>query len=381
MESGSSPSFIKPVTCMMLESRALCVVCGAPAIGRNFDAYTCLSCKAFFRRNAYNDHIRFTCRISGSCEITILTRRHCSACRLNKCFQQGMKKELIRSLVAINQATPGTIINRHHHEQQPLSLTTMNVSPPDNQRVLLFTDWNLLTNIRNAYEDYCIEQFLASHQKIPLSIATQPYRSRIKLQRLVDIKLKYITVLISFIKRILQCNPSTGNNYEYIKDNFSTLLTINTSELMKSNVLKNAPWEYDRCLFESVITENLLKRADEHLNVFETFLPYDPLIIKTFLIILALSSRTSPLFGKERYNPIDFHPFPKELILAQNYYLMVFWKYAIYRLGYYETVIYSVRFIQHFLRRQNIEAEILDVIRNRDDQGQLAGLFETTLNI
>ncbi|CAF4413475.1 unnamed protein product, partial [Adineta steineri] len=118
-----------------------------------------------------------------------------------------------------------------------------------------------------------------------------------------------------------------------------------------------------------------------HLNVFETFLPYDPLIIKTFLIILALSSRTSPLFGKERYNPIDFHPFPKELILAQNYYLMVFWKYAIYRLGYYETVIYSVRFIQHFLRRQNIEAEILDVIRNRDDQGQLAGLFETTLNI
>ncbi|CAF1023224.1 unnamed protein product [Adineta steineri] len=66
--------------------------------------------------------------------------------------------------------------------------------------------------LTNAYEDYCIEQFLASHQKIPLSIATQPYRSRIKLQRLVDIKRKYITVLISFIKRILQCNPSTGNN-------------------------------------------------------------------------------------------------------------------------------------------------------------------------
>ncbi|CAF5161599.1 unnamed protein product, partial [Rotaria sp. Silwood1] len=30
---------------------------------RNFDAYTCLSCKAFFRRNAYNEHIRYTCRV------------------------------------------------------------------------------------------------------------------------------------------------------------------------------------------------------------------------------------------------------------------------------------------------------------------------------
>jgi hypothetical protein len=76
---------------MTIDSRALCAVCNAPAIGkkqtkvhfifkkiffyigRNFDAYTCLSCKgnkynlflsrinhlilAFFRRNAYNAHV------------------------------------------------------------------------------------------------------------------------------------------------------------------------------------------------------------------------------------------------------------------------------------------------------------------------------------
>jgi hypothetical protein len=29
-----------------------CVVCGSPALGYNFDAITCESCKAFFRRNA-----------------------------------------------------------------------------------------------------------------------------------------------------------------------------------------------------------------------------------------------------------------------------------------------------------------------------------------
>ncbi len=53
----------------------------------------------------------FTCRLSNSCKITFTTRRHCSACRLKKCFQQGMKKELIRSVKAINYARSVAIIN------------------------------------------------------------------------------------------------------------------------------------------------------------------------------------------------------------------------------------------------------------------------------
>ena len=35
------------------ENRLVCVVCGAEANGYNFDAVTCESCKAFFRRNAF----------------------------------------------------------------------------------------------------------------------------------------------------------------------------------------------------------------------------------------------------------------------------------------------------------------------------------------
>jgi len=69
MESGLSHRSNINVTCMPFESRALCAICGARAIGkkdpfvgrgilseicfclgRNFDAYTCLSCKG----NKYN---------------------------------------------------------------------------------------------------------------------------------------------------------------------------------------------------------------------------------------------------------------------------------------------------------------------------------------
>ena len=36
-----------------------CVVCGSNANGYNFDAVTCESCKAFFRRNAFRSIVSF----------------------------------------------------------------------------------------------------------------------------------------------------------------------------------------------------------------------------------------------------------------------------------------------------------------------------------
>ena len=44
----------------------LCTVCGDKALGYNFNALTCESCKAFFRRNALKNKVRrhreFICR-------------------------------------------------------------------------------------------------------------------------------------------------------------------------------------------------------------------------------------------------------------------------------------------------------------------------------
>lgn len=38
-----------------------CTVCGDKALGYNFDAITCESCKAFFRRNATKLKVRIAC--------------------------------------------------------------------------------------------------------------------------------------------------------------------------------------------------------------------------------------------------------------------------------------------------------------------------------
>ena len=247
----------------------------------------------------------------------------------------------------------------------------MDLIPVNDPSILSSADWNTFTKIRNWYQTCCIDAFLPSHERIPLSITTQPYRSRLKLQRLVDLKEKYLGSLIHFLRQILRNHPTIGISYESIRENFSTLLTINTSELMRAQVLHELPWENDRFLFESVLTEPLLQRLERNLLTLRTFLPYDSLVIKLFLIVLALNSSITPLRRRESYSTNQLQAFPLAFLSVQNYYLTLLWKYVIYRFGYFEAVMYIARFIQHFLRRQVIEADAIEIVENREDGGQL----------
>lgn len=72
----------------------VCAVCGDKALGYNFGAMTCESCKAFFRRNALSRK-ELKCPFENTCEVTQVTRRFCQRCRLQKCGDIGMKKEYI----------------------------------------------------------------------------------------------------------------------------------------------------------------------------------------------------------------------------------------------------------------------------------------------
>ncbi|CAG5134357.1 unnamed protein product, partial [Candidula unifasciata] len=72
-----------------------CGVCGDRALGYNFDAISCESCKAFFRRNAPKGLDYFKCPYEEKCKMDVSNRRFCKRCRLRKCFDIGMRKEYI----------------------------------------------------------------------------------------------------------------------------------------------------------------------------------------------------------------------------------------------------------------------------------------------
>ncbi|KAG5328273.1 HR96 protein, partial [Acromyrmex heyeri] len=78
------------------EANKICGVCGDRALGYNFSAVSCESCKAFFRRNALKNK-DFKCPFTENCNITTITRRFCQKCRLDKCFNIGMRKDYIMS--------------------------------------------------------------------------------------------------------------------------------------------------------------------------------------------------------------------------------------------------------------------------------------------
>ncbi|EPY89007.1 nuclear receptor subfamily 1, group I, member 3-like protein [Camelus ferus] len=77
-----------------------CVVCGDRATGYHFHALTCEGCKGFFRRTV-NKSTALTCPFAGSCKVSKAQRRHCPACRLQKCLDAGMKKDMILSAGAL----------------------------------------------------------------------------------------------------------------------------------------------------------------------------------------------------------------------------------------------------------------------------------------
>ncbi|XP_030329832.1 nuclear receptor subfamily 1 group I member 3 isoform X3 [Strigops habroptila] len=80
----------------------VCAVCGDRATGYHFHVMTCEGCKGFFRRSI-NKGVRFTCPFARSCPVTKSKRRQCQACRLQKCLDVGMRKDMIMSEEALRR--------------------------------------------------------------------------------------------------------------------------------------------------------------------------------------------------------------------------------------------------------------------------------------
>ncbi|XP_063295502.1 nuclear receptor subfamily 1 group I member 3 isoform X1 [Pelobates fuscus] len=83
-----------------LEEDKVCTVCGDKANGYHFHVLTCEGCKGFFRRSI-SKGLEFTCPFTRTCAVTKSKRRRCQACRLQKCLDVGMRKDMIMTEEAL----------------------------------------------------------------------------------------------------------------------------------------------------------------------------------------------------------------------------------------------------------------------------------------
>lgn len=181
----------------------ICGVCGDKALGYNFDAISCESCKAFFRRNANKGLDYFKCPYDERCRMDQSNRRFCKRCRLKKCFEIGMRKEYIlteeeklqkRRKIEENRSrkmsTRSEDCSRYHFEGELLS--SLNVAEVTSQTVALSLEDNA-----------AIEELLtAYHKSLEIQMDKVLSRNQATFADLVNIAELSIRRVIAMAKQI-----------------------------------------------------------------------------------------------------------------------------------------------------------------------------------
>ncbi|XP_077743372.1 nuclear receptor subfamily 1 group I member 3 isoform X2 [Canis aureus] len=157
-----------------------CMVCGDRATGYHFHALTCEGCKGFFRRTV-SKSTGLTCPFAGSCKVNKAQRRHCPACRLQKCLDAGMRKEMILSAeaLALRRAKQA----QRRAQQAPLQLSK-------EQKELVQT----LLGAHTRHVGSMFDQFV-QFRRLPIPVPVMPL-----LVHLADINTFMVQQVIKFTK-------------------------------------------------------------------------------------------------------------------------------------------------------------------------------------
>ncbi|KAI1716667.1 ligand-binding domain of nuclear hormone receptor domain-containing protein [Ditylenchus destructor] len=145
-----------------------CSICDDAADGQHFGVDACRACAAFFRRTVARD-MKYICRFENNCEISKVYRCMCRSCRLQKCFESGMKRESVQmSRTSVPDASsrqdiPSMSANVRRGKSKRIVVKedteepTSSTSFVNNQSVS-----SVNSNSSSGVENTCVEQLLGS---------------------------------------------------------------------------------------------------------------------------------------------------------------------------------------------------------------------------
>ncbi|CAF0897756.1 unnamed protein product [Adineta ricciae] len=381
----------------------ICVVCGDSALGYNFDAISCESCKAFFRRNALRPLDRLKCRGAGNCEITVENRKRCKRCRLEKCFKMGMRKEWIltdeekqkkrNQLVEkrrLKHSQEPTTVHRHRR-RIPVNSRTENSNSDDdsaspqrttntNEETSLMTevDWSKIHRIQTAYTEaieynqvFGVPLYPATHSiHTALELIRAPtYLSSLRLITylkrteeffLLDIDdrvtlVKHNLLAAVFMHIVLIYDPVADTYHEH-----------NTQD----PVFQGKDWI-------EILGEDFYHDITATVTKIIRIVEYDRVVVKILLIILIY------IKGFCAYDLLN-EPSLNNMFVAyniQNIYLETLYKYCLHQYGSTKTIRLFTNLIGAFFSIQRLSIHLKDLTHEIIDASQLSPLMQSVLQL
>jgi hypothetical protein len=317
----------------------ICTVCGGAATGFNFSVITCMCCKAFFRRNALYGLHALQCRyLTENCLITMKSRRDCSYCRLKKCFQVGMKKELILTEDLKRVKREKILANRE--------MTLNSIRPIDslmikNKFQLNDIDSTYLRNISNAYEEYCRVPLIIFEKNEYDILYQQPIKSRIKIQHYYEYYEKSASFLLNFFRRLPEFKQlSDDQELVLCKNNICFVMRISLIETLSDQL---PLWPAINLLIETIFGKSLIEQTGILLHKFKEQIN-DSICIRLVLIILIFST----------YPKYNSYTDTLHIYKIQEKYIELLWLYLKQRYSEFQACEKLSIIIRHCLQMQTI---------------------------
>ncbi|CAF3519186.1 unnamed protein product [Rotaria socialis] len=370
----------------------ICVVCHGDAHGYNFDAISCESCKAFFRRNALRSSEKLKCRGTGSCDVAFNVRKRCKRCRLEKCIKCGMRKEWILSdkekaekLVKIEENRRLKQINDNNQRngcsgknncknEDDLSLV---LSPFINEPILNDFDWFSIQFVQDCFAEavrlnqisgisyYPTTKSMESTADLfhfPLHISAMRLVAYIKqineFQQLDDddqvylVKLNLLT--ICFLHSIFTYDPRTDCYHE--RD------TMDPAVSGKDwNTTLNRQFHIE-----------MKQIRNDLIDIFQS----DDIVVKLFYLILLFSNQMS-LNQSSKCLLTDNNSL--SIFKGQNVFTDLVYRYCLYQYGFDQAPILFLRYVNKLMKIQKLVDEIKYTINNYIDIGELSLLMQSLL--
>ncbi|CAF3382811.1 unnamed protein product [Rotaria socialis] len=366
-----------------------CIVCGSKAVGINFGVSSCAPCKAFFRRNARRkDVLTLPCHHSdinpfdenntdsNDMAMRYLQIRRCSSCRLRRCFEVGMKEELIRTdeenqrhreLVDNNRKRRETLQKQELERENQLSLTK---HIPQNYDLISKTDWCHLSNIVYAFDTYCVKTYLEHRTNIFQNEISQKEK---QLNHYKMLPMSITFALGSFLKELPAFQSLSRTNQLFLcKNNLRRLIFMNFHEL--NQACFSEPWQIDACksIWEFICGPDLHKQFASIQISAEKLIITDPIMTRLWIIILFFST---PLFSYYDPKSTAIKVRKNSLFIdIQTIYVNLLWKYLLNRHGPMESIRIYSNLAFAFLSMLRIGLEVNIRLRTRKD---LAPIHET----